>query len=149
MISDTVLLLANAASTLALFGLIWTIQLVHYPTFLHIAPERFLQFEAFHQRQISFVVLPLMVVELLSTLYLFFVPPAILPAWCATIGVLLLAIIWTSTFLIQVPLHNVLSKGYDELTITRLVRSNWIRTIAWSLRSAVVLWGLWCVMAAK
>lgn len=52
---------------------------------------------------------------------------------------LLLSIVWVSTFLLQVPLHNALNHAYDSEKIRRLVKTNWIRTLAWTLRSFLLL----------
>ena len=54
----------------------------------------------------------------------------------------LLAVIWVSTFLIQVPLHGRLTRGFDATRHSALVRSNWIRTVAWSARGALLAWML-------
>jgi len=140
----TAVLLANVASTFALTGLIWTIQIVHYPAFRYIAEQNFVEFEAFHQRQISWVVVPLMLVELFTTVALFAWRPSGLSVRFAIAGGLLVAAIWACTFAVQVPLHNRLTQGYDRAAIDALVNSNWIRTTLWSLRSGLVLWAL-CV----
>jgi hypothetical protein len=55
----------------------------------------------------------------------------------------LLAVIWLSTVFLQVPCHNRLVSGFDQATYERLVNSNWIRTIAWSLRGALAMWMVW------
>lgn len=51
----------------------------------------------------------------------------------------LVVIIWCSTFALQVPCHNRLAGGFDTRIHRRLVRGNWLRTIAWSLRAVFVL----------
>jgi hypothetical protein len=56
----------------------------------------------------------------------------------AIISIVLVVIIWSSTFLLQVPIHNRLKSGKKEEFIRRLVATNWIRTIAWSLKSLVI-----------
>ncbi|MBL7648752.1 MAG: hypothetical protein JNK74_21455 [Candidatus Hydrogenedentes bacterium] len=140
----TAVLLANAASTFALTGLIWTIQIAHYPAFRYIAGPKFIEFEAFHQRQISRVVVPLMLVELFTAAALLGWRPATLPVHFAITGGLLVAAIWACTFAVQVPLHNRLTQGYDRAAIDALVNSNWIRTALWSLRAGLLLWAL-CV----
>lgn len=138
-------LLANTASTFALTGLIWTIQLVHYPAFRYIAEPHFVDFEAFHQRQISWVVVPLMLVELLTTLALIVWRPSGLPLHFAILGALLVLAIWVCTFAVQVPLHNRLAQGFDRAAIDALVHTNWIRTILWTLRAGLLLWALCAV----
>ena len=135
-------LLANAASTFALAGLIWTIQLVHYPAFRHIAEPQFVDFEAFHQHQISCVVVPLMLVELFTSVALFVWRPSGLSFNFAIAGALMLLAIWVCTFAVQVPLHNRLSQGYDRAAIEALITGNWIRTVLWSLRAGLLLWAL-------
>ena len=52
-------------------------------------------------------------------------------------GVLVL-IVWFSTFVLQVPIHNQLKTGKEDREIRRLVTTNWIRTAAWSLKAATV-----------
>ena len=137
------LLLSNAASTFALAGLIWTIQLVHYPAFRYVAEPQFVDFETFHQRQISWVVVPLMLVELLSTVALLAWCPSGLPLRFAIVGALLVLAIWVCTFAVQVPLHNRLAQGFDRAAIDALVHTNWIRTILWTLRAGLLLWALY------
>lgn len=136
------LLLANVASTWMLCGLIWTIQVVHYPSFHYVRPDRFPHFEAFHQRRISIVVVPLMLVELVTAVGLLGYRPEALPLLWAICGVVLVGLIWGTTFTLQVPLHNRLSGGYDKDAITALVTGNWLRTLTWTLRALLVLWGI-------
>jgi hypothetical protein len=39
-------------------------------------------------------------------------------------------------------MHDVLCQSFDAKVHTQLVQSNWIRTVLWSARSAVMLWVL-------
>lgn len=142
----SVALLVNAASTLTLTGLIWTVQLVHYPAFRYIAKDQFVAFEAFHQRGIGFFVMPVMLLELGTSLLLLLYRPESLPWWWAIIGFSPVLAIWLSTFLVQVPLHAILAKQYDRPAIEALIRTNWIRTVAWSLRAGWVVGALWIIM---
>ena len=80
-----------------------------------------------------------MITEAATALALVAAPPfglARAPLW---LGLLLLAVIWLSTGLVQVPLHRLLGKGRDGAAIRRLVTSNWLRTIAWTSRGALAL----------
>jgi hypothetical protein len=54
----------------------------------------------------------------------------------------LLAVLWGSTFWIQVPLHARLQSGSNPDTIDWLVQTNWIRTVAWSIRGVLAVWML-------
>jgi hypothetical protein len=129
----------NYFETLTVAGLvvlIWLIQLLHYPSFHFIDPQRFVAFEQFHTQRISMIVIPLMLVELA------FIGQRLLahPSKLDFILVLLTFIIWLSTFLLQVPCHQTLSAGYDLPTINRLITTNWIRTICWSLKLVLLIW---------
>ena len=57
------ILLLQAASTLAMVGLIWFVQIVHYPLFAQVGREGFSGYEQAHQNRTTFVVAPLMLVE--------------------------------------------------------------------------------------
>jgi hypothetical protein len=63
------LLYFELATTAALVGLVWVVQLVHYPAFLYVADEQFSDFHQLHTRQITWVVLPLMGAELSLSAY--------------------------------------------------------------------------------
>lgn len=48
--------------------------------------------------------------------------------------------IWLVTFFWSVPQHGTLSLGFDVGAHALLVQTNWIRTMAWSGRSLLLLW---------
>ena len=129
-LDDTGVLLAHAASTLYLVGLIWMVQAVHYPLFAQVGEA---------QARISWVVGPPMLVELATAVWLVVRPPPGLPAWAPWLGLLLLALIWLSTAALQVPEHRRLEVGFDPAAVRRLVRSNWLRTALWTARGALAL----------
>jgi hypothetical protein len=135
--------------TLFLVGLIWIIQLVHYPLMAYVDSSRFGEFEKEHCQRIGRVVAPAMLLEgFLSCMVCFqaaFYTSESMPLFFSLAGLVLLGVIWISTFAIQVPIHNRLSKGYSAEHIERLVQTNWIRTIAWTLRSPIAMY-LTCVL---
>jgi hypothetical protein len=132
--------LLQFAVSWALLALIWIVQLVHYPAFEYIDPERFAAFQLHHTRSITYVVAPLMLAELGITSWLVYQNQFQLQYLLILTIVLL---IWASTFFIQVPVHNALMEGKDEGLIRRLVQTNWIRTILWSLKALLVSWQCW------
>lgn len=132
-------LLVQAFASLAMTGLIWCIQVVHYPLFAAVGRDGFTRYEADHARLITLVVGPLMLVELAAALWLAAVRPAGVPAWMAWTGLALVAAIWISTAAIQVPCHAKLAAGFDAEVHARLVASNWIRTAAWTARGVLAL----------
>lgn len=122
----------NELVSWALFGLIWIVQLVHYPSFHFVAADRFIAFHRHHTRSISFIVLPLMLMELGLGAVLVWQSNL---DWKYIIALIIVGLIWASTFLIQVPDHNALGEGKDDLLIDRLVKTNWIRTVLWTAKA--------------
>lgn len=132
-------LLVQAGATLAMTGLIWFVQLVHYPLFAMAARETFPAFAARHQRRTTIVVAPLMLIEAGAATWLLLIGRQTSVVGWLILGWALLAFIWASTVFVQVPLHARLARCWDGATVDRLVKSNWLRTGAWSLRSLIAL----------
>ncbi|MEM7446868.1 MAG: hypothetical protein AAF355_01345 [Myxococcota bacterium] len=127
-------------TTLGMFVVIWDVQLRRYPAFRSVIEDDFPAFHAQHTVSISLIVVPLMLGELASAAALVLLPEVTafsnLQRWT---GLALVLLAWASTFFIQVPIHNRLAQGYDLTLIDRLIATNWIRTVLWSLRAALVL----------
>lgn len=140
-------LLAGAAATWAMLGVIWLIQLVHYPLMTHVT-QGFAAFHAAHASRITWIVGPLMGLELVSALLLMAHRPAGVPAWAVWTGLGLVAICWGATVLFSVPQHRRLAGGMDSAALARLVGTNWIRTVAWTIRGLLQLWMLLQAIAA-
>jgi hypothetical protein len=136
------LLLVHAGATWTMVGVIWVMQLVHYPLFAQVGAETYATYQAIHMQRITWIVGPVMLVELGAVSVLAAGYVAAVPALYAWIGAGLLVLIWISTGLVQAPLHGMLTDGFDAQTHTWLVRSNWIRTVAWTLRGILALWML-------
>lgn len=132
------ILLLHACSTLMMTGLIWFVQIVHYPLMARVGVDGFASYEAAHTRRTTLVVAPLMLVELSTAIALAFGPFSISGA-IPLIGIVCLIAIWISTASIQVPMHRVLEKGFDPSAHKRLVRSNWVRTLLWSVRGVLAM----------
>ncbi len=130
------ILLLHTAVTGALVGLIWTVQLVIYPMFSQIGTDAFRSYHARYMMRIGFVVAPLMFAELGTAALLIYLGERSL--WFL-MSLLLLALIWLSTWCLQIPLHLRLEYGFDGTTQEKLVRSNWLRTAAWSMRVLCLL----------
>ena len=75
-----------------------------------------------------------------TALLLLWIRPSSVPFAPGLIGLILLAVVWLSTYLWQVPLHRQLAVEYQVDLIRRLVRSNWLRTFAWTSRGMIVVW---------
>jgi hypothetical protein len=140
---EKILLFVQLLTTLALTGVIWLVQIVHYPLFSFVGTEKYRLFHFAHMNRISYVVAPLMIAEAVSAALLVFYPPPEADWRVLYVGAGLVVVVWLSTFFLQVPLHEKLAQGFDDETHNSLVLTNWIRTAAWSLRAAIVLWLVW------
>jgi hypothetical protein len=129
----------HLVSTLYMGGLIVFVQVVHYPLMGRVGSHEFPGYEEGHATRTTWVVVPLMVTELGSALWLAVFPAGPGDRPLALLGLALLAVIWLSTALLQAPAHGRLSRGFDEGVHRRLVRTNWIRTVTWVARVPVAL----------
>ena len=141
------LLIAQLAVSCFLTGLIWLVQVVHYPLMAKVGAERFAEYERLHAAWITPVVGPAMLAEAAIAALLLVHRPATLPAWAAWTGAALVALLWAVTFFVSVPCHGVLAQGFDAAAHERLVATNWWRTAAWTARAALSAWMLWVAVA--
>lgn len=130
---------AHGMVTWFLVGLIWIVQRVHYPSMLYVDEGRFTEFEGMHCQRIGQIVAPTMILEGALAAVLVLLAPTTFDLGLAVVGAVLAGVNWWSTFFIQVPLHNRLQEGKNADTINRLIATNWIRTLAWSLRGGVAI----------
>lgn len=114
----------------ALCVLIWIVQLVVYPGFNYYSESNIKRWHKVYTTRITFIVLPLMVSQLGVYAYTSLYSPSY-----RSIGVFALVVAtWVVTFLISVPLHNGIDKRSNSREErTRLVDTNWIRTLLWTL----------------
>jgi len=133
MIFQSIEQILNLAASWALFGLIWTIQLSHYPAFKFIGESQFHDFHQHHTGSITLVVMPLMLIELALAFWFTYQY-----GWAWGIPLCMVLLIWASTFFIQIPLHNQLADGKNIDIIQRLITTNWLRTILWTIKAVLV-----------
>ena len=132
---DSRLDLLQLACTAALTGLIWVVQVVVYPAFRFVGAATATQYHAAHRRNISAVVVPLMLLEVgLAALCV-----AHQASGTAIVLAGLVGVIWASTFFVQVPLHERLTHGANGLVVEKLIATNWIRTVAWTVRVGLLV----------
>ena len=123
-------------STSLMVGIIWVIQLLHYPTFHFIKESDYVEFQHFHMQRISFIVVPVMIIELLSGFMLVYYFRSNLLIFC----LIILLVIWLITFVFFTKLHQSLLGGYDKIIVDKLVQINWSRTVLWSLRLIILIY---------
>ncbi|MTI87652.1 MAG: hypothetical protein FH748_06760 [Balneolaceae bacterium] len=133
----------NTFSSFFLMGVIWCVQLVHYPSFRYTDEENFPLFHRQHSLRIGLIVAPVMLLELITSTLLF-----LTEHWFSfnSIGFYLVLLIWISTALLSVPLHSKLRKEKKSSLINRLVYTNWVRTLLWTAKSAINFWVLLTIL---
>ena len=127
---DTILII-NAI----LVGVIIVTQLVSYPLFLEVEEIRFTNYHKKYTSRISIIVLPIMLAEIFITIYMIIVDASNQNILAG----LILFIIWISTFILQVPIHNKISIKKDIELIHLLIRTNWIRTFLWIIKLFILI----------
>lgn len=137
------LFLAHLGSSLYMVGLIWFVQVVHYPLFASVDRASFSTYEQRHTALTNWIVGPPMLIEAAAATLLIWFRPTSVPQWSLWTGLVLLGVIWLSTAFLQVPCHEFLSHRFDPLVHQRLIWTNWLRTSAWTLRGILVLWMAW------
>ena len=134
-----VLLGLHALATIMMAGLIWFVQLVHYPLFPLVGASDFVRYEREHTRRVTWIVAPLMGLEAITAVALVILVDGATMRLLAIAGFLLVAVIWASTAFLQVPCHRKLSAGCNPSTARRLVTTNWLRTLAWTGRACLAI----------
>jgi hypothetical protein len=80
--------------------------------------------------------MPLMLIELTTSTALYINN---MSSIVFALNLLIVVLIWCSTFFIQVPIHSILSQKKDKKLIEKLVNTNWIRTFLWSMRMLLII----------
>jgi heme exporter protein D len=135
----SVLVTTHLVSTLFLVGMIWTVQLVHYPLMALVGPEHFANYEAAHApRMAAVVMVPWALQGITVAGLLLAVPDGVAASlvWGAAVTALVPVVVTATT---SVPAHRRLTSGFDARTHRRLVASNWIRTVGWTGHGAIAV----------
>lgn len=137
--SNHTVLLAHMAATWSMTGLIWFVQIVHYPLMRWVGREGFVAYSIQHQSTTSLVVGLPMLVEVLTATWLLSQDMELRRSGWFLTSCGLLIVVWLSTALWQMPLHRALLHGFDDSKVRALVQSNWVRTIAWTGRALIIM----------
>jgi hypothetical protein len=111
-------------------GCMTTLQLQHYGIYPAVGQEHFAAYVRANNRAATWpTIVPAMLLLLSSVALVVRRPGFVGPSEAAAgLGLNLVALL--STFVWQRPLHSRLARiGYDEPTVSRLIATNWIRTI--------------------
>jgi hypothetical protein len=129
----------HAGSTVFLAGVIWTIQVVHYPLFARVGPAGFAAAMADHGRRITAVIVVPWALQGATTVWLLARPPAGVPSVLIWSAAALAALPVAVTLAASVPAHRELGDGFDPAVHARLLATNWLRTAAWTAHAAVAV----------
>ena len=133
-------LLVNVVMTCFMTGLIWFVQIVHYPLFNRVAKSSFNDYHKMHVMFTGRVVIFPMLLELIAGFHLLYYNLNTQFLFLSIINVGILIGIWMSTFCFQVPAHNRLAIQFSTKDYYFLLKTNWIRTILWTLKSILLLY---------
>ncbi len=105
---------------------------VTYPSFKLIRSSLFSEFHKSYTNKMLFIVAPVMILELISSLFLVIFDVS---DNNTEIGLLIsLLLIWFLTFFIIVPIHNKLTVNYNKDLNQKLIKFNGLRTIFWIIK---------------
>ena len=121
----------NIYSNIYLIAISIMVQLIIYPSFKNYYNSNFRSFHSSYTKKMFFIVGPIMILELLSTIYL-----AIKNSYLFPTSIVVL--IWLTTFFLIVPVHNSLNSAFSIKTHKKLLRLNFIRTTFWVLKLLLI-----------
>jgi hypothetical protein len=133
-------LLVETAAAIFMSGVLWTMQLLNYPLLALVGRDAFTGYETAHNRRFGLVVIPGVLAALTGTIGLLASRPRQIPSWAPGCELALVAVVIASTVALQGRQHAALARGFDAGILRGLVRSNWIRVIAWSAAGVLALW---------
>ena len=105
---------------------------VTYPSFKLIKSSSFSEFHKSYTNKMLFIVAPVMILELISTLLLANFDMSYKNIEISLLITLLL--IWFLTFFTIVPIHNKLTVNYNKDLNQKLIKYNGLRTILWIIK---------------
>jgi hypothetical protein len=133
---DVTLVVGTAASWV-MVGVIWFVQIVHYPLLAQLR-DAVSQTSAEHRWRTGVVVAAPMAAQGVTTLVLLAAPPEQVWAPWPWIAAVFLAVALGVTAAVSVPLHVRMTEAGDLQAGRRLVVTNWWRTAAWTAHAVVV-----------
>jgi hypothetical protein len=127
------LLWIHTISTLSMFLIIIIVQIVIYPQFTEVGKKELKRYSTLHMKRISYIVVPIMLIEMGSLLYLLSqIPIYNIYLWLC---ILSLALIWVLTFFKIVPVHQQIATQAKQELIPKLIQLNLYRTLLWTIKA--------------
>ena len=110
-----------------MIGISILVQIIIYPSFKGPDFKNFNSFHLSYSNKMFYIVAPIMLTELFSSLFLVYKNPS----KTYLISLFFLLLIWLLTFLFIVPIHNFLSANHSKKKVQRMIRLNGMRTFFW------------------
>jgi len=129
--------IGHTAFTLAMFGLMWAVQIIIYPQFRTVGAADFASYIADHSTRITVALALLAPAEVVFSAWLWLDTPTGLNHTVVFVSGALLAAGWIATALWFGPLHGKLGAGFNLDRINLLITTNWFRTALWSARAVL------------
>ncbi|MFM8303256.1 MAG: hypothetical protein ACKOA9_02995 [Actinomycetota bacterium] len=134
---STGLLVLHAFGASFMAGLGWFVQIVHYPLFAFVDRDQWDEYHSEHSRRTAGVVAVPWAIQGFTALALVAARPAGVSVVLIGIAVVLAGVTVAATVAFALPAHASLARAFDPDVHRRLVRTNWVRTVAWT--SAVMV----------
>ena len=119
-------------TNLIMVGVSLITHFVTYPSFKLIKSSIFSEFHKSYTNKMVFIVAPVMILELISSLLL--VTFDMNDNNTGIVLLITLMLIWFLTFFTIVPIHNKLSVNYNKDLNQKLIKYNGLRTILWIIK---------------
>lgn len=145
---ENLALVLNLVASCVMVGVIWFVQIVHYPLLSVVPVESAVSVAVEHQRRTGYVVGLPMAVEGVTTLILLWKTPDDVTWWLPWIAAIFLAVALGCTIFLSVPRHERMASKPDAQVGRELVLTNWPRTIAWTARGVLTTVMLLQVLAS-
>lgn len=124
----------NKISNLLMIGISILVQFIIYPSFKKPDFKNFNVFHISYSNKMFYIVAPIMLTELFSSLFLVYKNPS----KTYLISLFFLLLIWLLTFLFIVPIHNFLSAKHSKKKVKRMIRLNGLRTFFWLSKYLII-----------
>lgn len=136
----------HVAATLFMVGLIWTVQVVHYPLFAEVGAENYPAYQSRHIDRIGALLVVPWGLEGLSIVAVLVVARERAMRRLALVGAGLMGLILLVTMIWAAPVHGELLDGFDPDQHDRLMWSNLVRTLLWTARGGVAIALVWLLL---
>ena len=136
----------HAAATMAMVGLIWTVQVVHYPLFESVGAEAYPDYQSRHIDRIGALLVVPWGFEGLSIVGLLVLAKERTLRALAIAGAALMGLILLVTMIWAAPVHGELLDGFDAEQHDTLMASNLVRTLLWTARGGVAIALVWLLL---